>query len=108
MRDTKRVFHNVADFAEISTVEYQGTTYQIPIITEEAGTARRDKNNNQRKNDKEKTLYQYDIVFWMALADLGRTPRRNRRITVDGMPYDITDVYEEHGELEITCRRLSE
>ena len=108
LRDNHLVFHNPKDFAEKLRLEYQGRTLEVWGVMEEEGTAVRDKNNNQRKNDREKTLYQYDKYIWLNQQDLKIVPKAQRNLTVNGVAYMIREVSVEFGEVLLTVRRLTE
>lgn len=108
LRDNRSVFLNPAGFSEKMELEYQGKTYQVWAQMEEEGTAVRDKNNNQRKNDNEKALYQYDKYLWINRTDLGFYPKAMRSIYLNGVKYQIREVSVEFGIVELTLRRLTE
>ncbi len=108
LRDNALVFHNPKGFAEKMEVEYQGKTYHLWAQMEEEGTAVRDKNNNQRKNDHEKVLYQYDKYLWLSQTDMKFIPKAKRPIKVNGVRYEIREVAVEFGEILLTIRRLTE
>lgn len=108
LRDNGLVFHNPRDFGEKMTLQYQGRTTELWGVMEEEGTSVRAKNNNQRKNDREKTLYQWDKYLWVNQADLKIIPKRDREIMVNGIKYRIREVASEFGEILITLRRLVE
>ena len=108
LRDVATVFHNPQDFAEKMTLEYQGKSFEIWAVMEEEGTAVRDLNNNQRKNDREKSLYQYDKYLWIEQRQLGFVPKSRRVIRLNGTEYEIREVSSEFGEIMLTIRRLVE
>lgn len=108
LRDVTAVFHNPRDFAEKMALEYQGKTFEIWAVMDEEGTAVRDKNNNQRKNDHEKLLYQYDKYLWIEQRQLGFVPKSRRTIRLNGTGYEIREVASEFGEIRLTLRRLLE
>ena len=106
--DVAEVFHNPEDFAEKMKFEYQGKSFDIWAVMEEEGTSVRDKNNNQRKNDREKSLYQYDKYLWIEQRQLGFVPKSKRNIRLNGTEYEIREVSCEFGEILLTIRRLVE
>jgi len=109
IRDSGLVFHNPRYLSEKMRLTYQGKTYSVWASFEEEGTSVRDKNNNQRKNDNEKALYQYDKYLWVRQSDMGGDiPKRERVILVNGLKYRIREVTVEFGEILITMRRLTE
>lgn len=108
MLDNSRVFHNPKGFSEKMRIEYQGRTMEVWAQMEEEGTAVRDKNNNQRKSDHEKLLYQYDKYLWVNREDFGCIPKKDRKIRVNGILYTVREVTHEFGEIMMTLRRLDE
>ena len=106
--DSHRVFHDPKGFSEKMRIEYQGRSIEIFAQIEEEGTAVRDKNNNQRKSDHERLLYQQDKYLWVNQEDFGGVPKKERKIRVNGFLYIIRDVANEFGEILITMRRLDE
>ena len=108
IRDNTQVFLTPSSFAEKMELEYQGTTYSVWAQMEEEGTAVRDKNNNQRKNDHEKALYQYDKYLWVNQRDLKLIPKAMRPLKVNGVKYQIREVAVEFGVVELIIRRLTE
>lgn len=108
LQDRDVVFHNPKGFAEKMRMEYQGREMELWGQMEEEGTAVREKNNNQRKSDNEKSLYQYDKYIWVSQKDFGSVPKRGRKLTVNGVLYQIMGVSVEYGEIEIIARRLNE
>lgn len=108
LKDNDMVFLNPKGFSEKMELEYQGKTYQVWVLIEEEGTAVRDKNNYQRKNDHEKALYQYDKYLWINKKDLGFTPKAMRYLKINGVKYQIREVSVEFGVIELTVRRLME
>ena len=108
LRDNDLVFHNPKGFAQKMVLEYQGKALEVWAQMQEEGTAVRDKNNNQRKNDHEKTLYQYDKYLWVNKREFGCIPKRERKLRVNGILYVIREVSVEFGLILITIRRLDE
>lgn len=109
LRDSGLVYHNPRYFSEKMELEYQGATYTVWAQFEEEGTAIRDKNNNQRKNDHEHALYQYDKYLWVRQKDIGgHVPKAMRQLLVNGTRYQIREVANEFGEILLTLRRLTE
>ena len=109
VRDSVRVFHNPKYLSEKMKLTYQGRTYSVWATFQEEGTAIRDLNNNQRKTDHERALYQYDKYLWVNQRDLnGDIPKRERIILVNGTKYRIREVSVEFGEVLLTLRRLTE
>ena len=108
LKDAQNVFHDPKGFAEKMRLEYQGKSFDIWAVMEEEGTAVRDKNNNQRKNDNEKVLYQYDKYLWIEKRQLGFVPKARRKIKLNGTGYEIREVSQEFGEILLTIRRLTE
>lgn len=108
IRDNTQVFLAPPSFAEKMELEYQGKTWSVWAQYEEEGTAVRDKNNNQRKNDHEKALYQYDKYLWINKRDMKLIPKAMRTIMVNGVKYQIREVAVEFGIVELIIRRLTE
>lgn len=108
LKDNMAVFHNPKGFSEKMKIEYQGKIMEIWAQMQEEGTAVRDKNNNQRKSDHERLLYQYDKYLWVRREDFGCIPKKDRKIRVNGILYTIREVAHEFGEILITMRRLDE
>lgn len=108
LRDNQQVFHNPKGFSEKMRLKYQGRDMEIWAQMQEEGTAVRDKNNNQRKNDNERMLYQYDKYLWVNREDFGCIPKKERKIQVNGILYIIREVSHEFGEIMMTLRRLDE
>lgn len=108
LRDNSGVFVVPGGFAEKMEIVYQEKRYLVWAQVDEEGTAVRDKNNNQRKNDHEKTLYQYDKYLWVSQRDLGFIPKALREIRINGIKYQIREVSVEFGLVELILRRLME
>ena len=108
LRDNTAVFTTPGGFSEKMEIVYQEKSCRVWAQMEEEGTAVRDKNNNQRKNDNEKTLYQYDKYLWITQRDLGFVPKALRKIRVNGIEYQIREVNVEFGMVELVLRRLME
>lgn len=108
LRDNSAVFMDPQGFAEKMELVYQNRTFMVWAQMEEEGTAVRDKTNNQRKNDHEKTLYQYDKYLWINQTDLGFIPKAMRNLLVNGVKYQIREVSVEYGIVLLTIRRLTE
>lgn len=89
-------------------LEYQGRKLDLYCMMDEEGTAVRDKNNNQRKNDRERALYQYDKYIWINQQDFGCVPKKGRQIKINSVLYEIRAVASEFGEFILTVRRLDE
>ena len=108
IRDNTQVFLTPDRFAEKMELEYQGKSWSCWAQYEEEGTAVRDKNNNQRKNDHEKALYQYDKYLWINQRDMKLIPKAMRTLMVNGVKYQIREVSVEFGIVELVIRRLTE
>lgn len=108
LRDNTAAFTAPGGFSEKMEIVYQEKSRRVWAQMEEEGTAVRDKNNNQRKNDNEKTLYQYDKYLWITQRDLGFVPKALRKIRVNGIEYKIREVNVEFGMVELVLRRLME
>ena len=108
IRDNAGVFLTPGSFAEKMELEYQGMTWTVWAQFEEEGTAVRDKNNNQRKNDHEKALYQYDKYLWVNQRDMKLIPKAMRKLRVNGVQYQIREIAVEFGIVELVIRRLTE
>lgn len=108
IRDNTAVFLTPDSFAEKMELEYQDKTWNVWAQMEEEGTSVRDKNNNQRKNDHEKALYQYDKYLWVNQRDMKLIPKAMRTIKVNGVKYQIREIAVEFGIVELVIRRLTE
>jgi hypothetical protein len=108
LRDNELVFFNPKGHAEKIRIKYQDREMELWGVIDEEDTAVRDKNNNQRKNDNEKALYQYDKYIWVNLKDFGSVPKRGRSIQINNVKYFVLGVSVEFGQVKITARKLNE
>ena len=97
--DLKNVFHNTGEHADTKEIEYGGDFFRVPAVLDNVAVADR----TQLANDNAVTA-----TLFVALCDLGRTPRQGATICVDGEEYEIKTVGTEEGELVLGLWRLDE
>ena len=98
--DLKNVFHNTGEHADTKEIEYGG----VPAVLDNVAVADR----TQLANDNADGICAVTATLFVALCDLGRTPRQGATICVDGEEYEIKTVGTEEGELVLGLWRLDE
>ncbi|GHU50716.1 hypothetical protein FACS1894127_6350 [Clostridia bacterium] len=102
--DVHDVFQNTGEFAELSTVEYNGATYSLPLIMDRDTTVERSKN----KEDHVQGLFLCDAVVYIAQSDMNTVPRKNVRIKINGERFTIEKVGSEMGEIVLYLSQFAE
>lgn len=103
-RDLKNVFHNTKEHADMKKIEYGGDVMTVPAVLDNVSVADR----TQLANDNVDGICVVTSTLFVALCDLGRTPRQGATILVDGEEYEIKTVGTEEGELVLGLWRLDE
>jgi hypothetical protein len=103
-RDLKNVFHNTKEHADTKKIEYGGDFLTVPAVLDNVAVADR----TQLANDNVDGICAINATLFVALHDLGRTPRQGANIIVDGEEYEIKTVGTEEGELVLGLWRLDE
>lgn len=103
-RDLKNVFHNTKEHADTKRIEYGGDFLRVPAVLDNVAVADR----TQLANDNADGISAISATLFVALCDLGRTPRQGANIIVDGEEYEIRTVGTEEGELVLGLWRLDE
>ena len=102
--DLKNVFHNTGEHADTKEIEYGGDFFRVPAVLDNVAVADR----TQLANDNADGICAVTATLFVALCDLGRTPRQGATIWVDGEEYEIKTVGTEEGELVLGLWRLDE
>ena len=87
-RDLKEVFHNTGEHAATKEIQYGGDFFKVPAVLD--------------------GICAVTATLFVALCDLGKTPRQGATIWVDGEEYEIKTVGTEEGELVLGLWRLDE
>ncbi len=102
--DLKNVFHNADEFAELMEVEYNGETYNIPVVIDSEIAKERTKESG----DNSVGIFAMDITAFISFADLGIVPRKETEIKLGGVAYSIVNVAFDMGEITLNLEMLDE
>lgn len=103
-QDVKNVFHNAQEFAENTAVKYDGTWHNIPVILDYDGA----KDRKKPSTDNADGIFLFDVVAYIAAADLPTIPRKDRKIEIEDDIFKITKVENEAGEIVLYLEMLDE
>lgn len=103
-RDIAAVFHNTDEHADLMDVEYNGETYNIPVITDSEIS----KDRIKTMRDHAEGLYIVDITVFISFEDLGILPRKETEIKIGGVEYRIVNTAFDAGEITLDLEMLDE
>ena len=103
-RDLEAVFHNTDEHADMVNVEYNGATYNIPVVIDHEGA------NDRRKlaNDHADGIFIADLTVYISFYDLQIVPRKETEIVIDDTAYSIKRVGFDAGEITLDLELLDE
>ncbi|MCL2107808.1 MAG: hypothetical protein FWH20_00490 [Oscillospiraceae bacterium] len=103
-RDIKAVFHNAKEHARVMKVEYNGESYEIPVIidSEEARDRRR------LAKDNGEGMFIAALTVYISFYDLGIVPRKASVIVIDSTAYTIAKAAFDEGEIILELEVLDE
>lgn len=102
--DIAAVFHNADEFADFMDVEYNGKSYNIPVVIDSEIA----KDRKKTVKDNAEGIYTVDITAFMSFEDLGIVPRKETEIKIGGVEYSIVNVAFDAGEITLDLEMLDE
>lgn len=102
-RDSKAVFHNGKEFAEVKEIGYNSNYYKIPVVIDSEGA----KDRQKPSTDNADGIFAVDMVMYAAYSDFGVMPKQGQPIEIDGDIFRIVSVQNKMGELILSLRRLT-
>lgn len=102
--DIAAVFHNSEEFADLMEVEYNGETYNIPVVIDSEIAKERAKGSG----DNSEGIFAVDSTAYISFSDLGIVPRKETEITLGGVVYSIVNVAFDVGEITLDLEMLDE
>jgi len=104
--DIRDVFHNTAEFAEVTRLQYDGEIYNIPAILDYSGA----KDRNIPSGDNADGIFLVDLVVYIAQHDLPVMPRKGRNIEIGENRdlFNIVKVENESGEILLYLEMMDE
>ena len=103
-RDLTEVFHNSTEHADIVEFWISGTRYKGPVILDDGGAQDRKKPSTDHVDG----LVLVDIVMYVPLSLLKRTPKKGEPVEIGDDLYTITKVHPEAGEIVLYLEGLTE
>ena len=104
-RDISAVFHNAEEFADLMEVEYNGKTYKdIPVVIDNEIAKEREK----ARGDNSVGIFSFDVTAFMSFKDLKIVPRKETKIVIGGVTYNIVQVAFDVGEITLDLELLEE
>ena len=104
-RDIAAVFHNAEEFADLMDVEYSGKTYkEIPVVVDSEIAKERVK----ASGDNSVGIFAFDLTAFISFKDLGIVPRKETKIKIGGVKYNIMQVAFDAGEITLDLELLDE
>ena len=103
-RDLTEVFHNSTEHADIVEFWISGTRYKGPVILDDGGAQDRKKPSTDHVDG----LVLVDLVMYVPLSLLKRTPKKGEPVEIGDDLYTITKVHPEAGEIVLYLEGLSE
>ena len=96
--DVHDVFLNVEEFSDIHTIEFKGSTMQIPLQIDDNEQIEREKRSNQNMDG----IYVNQRMIYVAASDFGALPKQGVLLKLDGKSYTVADAVSEYGIYSIT------
>lgn len=103
-RDLTEVFHNSTEHADIVEFWISGTRYKGPVILDDGGAQDRKKPSTDHVDG----LVLVDLVMYVPLSLLKRTPKKGEPVEIGDDLYTITKVHPEAGEIVLYLEMLTE
>lgn len=102
--DLKNTFHNTKEFAQESSVYYDGESLNgVPVII--TGIS---KDRKKSASDHETGLFVNEVKAFINAADMTIQPRKNHNIDINNVEYSIIDVKEDMGQYVLTLEVIDE
>lgn len=102
--DLKNTFHNNNEFAQPSTVYYDGESFDsLPVVI--TGISKERKKN---ASDHETELFINEVKAFINTADMPLELRKNHNIEINGIDYSIIEVKEDLGQYVLTLEVIDE
>lgn len=103
-----KVFHNPGEFAHITNIWYLEKRYTVPAIIDHTAAEERKKT----ESDHAEGIYRANCLVYIALRDLGFTPKKGRDIEIEEAGavnlYKIAKADCEDGEIILELELLDE
>ena len=103
-----KVFHNTAEFANMTNIWYLEEAYCVPVIIDHTEAEKRQK----LEADHAEGLHRAQCLVYISLYDLGFTPKKGRHIEIEEAgavnEYYIAKVDLEDGEIVLELEILDE
>ena len=103
-RDIMTVFHNSREHADVLEFWISGTRYKGSIIIDDGGAQDRKKPSTDHADG----LILFDLVLYVPLSLLKRTPKKGEQVEIDDMIYTIKKVHPEAGDIVLYLEGLDE
>ena len=103
-RDLTEVFHNSTEHADIVEFWISGTRYKGPVILDDGGAQDRKKPSTDHVDG----LVLVDLVMYVPLSLLKRTPKKGEPVEIGDDLYTLTKVHPEAGEIVLYLEGLTE
>jgi hypothetical protein len=103
-QDIKKVFHNSGEFAEITEFYLDNEPIVAKVVLDYS------EYNDRKKagSDNAEGLYNVDLIMYISLESLKKTPRKGQEIEINNECYTIGKVKSEMGEIILYLERLME
>ena len=103
-RDLTTVFHNSNEHADVLEFWISGNRYKGPVILDDGGAQDRKKPSTDHVDG----LILVDLVMYVPLSLLKRTPKKDETVEIGDDVYTITKVHPEAGEIVLYLEGLTE
>lgn len=104
-RDIFAVFHNSEEFADLMEVEYNGKIYtDIPVVIDSEIAKERAK----AAGDNSVGIFAFDVTVFISFNDLKIVPRKETKIVIGGVAYNVVKVAFDAGEITLDLEMLEE
>ncbi|WP_217958087.1 hypothetical protein [Acutalibacter muris] len=103
-RDLTAVFHNSTEHGDVLEFWISGTRYKGPVILDDGGAQDRKKPSTDHVDG----LVLVDLVMYVPLSLLKRTPKKGEPVEIGDDLYTITKVHPEAGEIVLYLEGLTE
>lgn len=103
-RDLTAVFHNSTEHADELEFWISGTRYKAPVVLDNSSA----KNRKQLSSDHVDGLFLVDLVLYVPLSVLKRTPRKGESVEIGDDFFTIREVHSQSGEIVLYLEMLSE
>jgi len=103
-RDLEQVFHNSAEHADDVNVVYNGKHYFIPVVIDAEGA----KTRETTMRDNADGVFIADATVYISFYDLKIVPRKETKIIIDDISYNIMRVTFTAGSIALDLEVLDE